>query len=84
MLELFEEEEVLDVLTEAWRARASEIGDFAGVGGGGGGAGSGLGVGSEGTEFLRGLEEWERRLFKGKHEGAKAGRKWMNEVAKKK
>lgn len=78
MLELFEEDEILDVLTETFRVRAAEIGDFAGSIKGIGG-----GIGVEGTEFLRGLEEWERQLFKDRHESAKAGKKWLADVAKK-
>lgn len=82
MLDLFEEEEVLDVLVESFRARAVEIGDQASNVGGAGGMGGGAG-GSAGVDFLRGLDEWERALFRTKHEAAKDLRKWMNDAKKK-
>jgi GINS complex subunit 3 len=84
MLNLFEEDEVMHVLTESFRSRAAEIGDHAsnagGVGAGRGGGGPG--VGTEGVEFLRGLEESERQLFRVKHDSAKAVRVWMGDVKK--
>lgn len=62
MLELFEEEEVVDVLEMSWKRRSKGVGDVAhassSAGGGGGGGGAG-GVG-EREVFLRGLEEGER------------------------
>lgn len=76
---MFEEDDILDVLSETFRVRAAEIGDYAGSVSGKARAG----VSAEGTEFLRGLEEWERALFKGRHESAKAGKKWLAEVVKK-
>lgn len=77
MLDLFEEDEILDVLYETFRARAGDIGDFAGSVGGGGG------VGGDGIDFLRGLDEWEKSLFKGKHDAVKAIKRWMEQVGKK-
>jgi GINS complex subunit 3 len=79
MLELFEEEELCDVLMETWRRRASEISDHAGnvskkEGGGVGGG--------DGVEFLRGLDEWERDLFRRCHDSSKGMRVWMGEVKK--
>lgn len=84
MLELFEEDEVLDVLTETFRSRAAEIGDHASNAGGAGAgrSGGGPGVGTEGVEFLRGLEESERGLFRVKHDSTKAMRSWMGDVKK--
>lgn len=79
VLELFEEEEVCDVLMESWRTRAGEISDHAGSGSVGQSNGRG---GGEGVEFLRGLDEAERGLFKAAHEGSKAMGKWMGEVKK--
>ncbi|CAG8957993.1 hypothetical protein HYFRA_00000336, partial [Hymenoscyphus fraxineus] len=70
ILELFEEEEVCDVLMGSWRERAAEISDHAGNAGQGQRGGGG-GVGSDGVEFLRGLDEGERALFRAQHEGSK-------------
>ena len=82
MLELFEEEEVCDVLTNSWKTRAAEISDHAsnagqGNRGGGGGVGS-----ADGVEFLRGLDDSERDLFRAAHDSSKATRSWMGEVKK--
>jgi GINS complex subunit 3 len=85
MLELFEEDEVLDVLTETFRVRAAEIGDHAanaGAGSRGAGGGGGVGVGTDGVEFLRGLDETERVLFRVAHDSARAMRTWMGDVKK--
>ena len=67
-----------EVVAETFRKRAKEIADFAyqgrsvmGVSGRGG---------SWGEEFLRGLEEWERGLFRAAFEGARGTRGWMGEV----
>lgn len=76
---MYDEEEILAVLYESFRVRAAEIGDHAANAGGSRGSG-GMGVGQEGVEFLRGLEEEERRLFRGAHESAKSTRAWMGEV----
>lgn len=82
ILELFEEEEVCDVLMETFRTRAAEISDHASNAGasqrGGGG-----GVGSDGVDFLRGLDETERNLFRAGHDSAKSMRVWMGEMKKK-
>lgn len=84
ILELFEEEDVCDVLMETFRTRAAEINDHASNAGassqrGGGGGG---GVGNEGVEFLRGLDEMERTLFRASHDSTKAMRVWMGEIKK--
>lgn len=52
VLELFEEEEVVDVLSETFKKRAAEIADH---------AHNPKGALGEGAEFLRGLEEMERQ-----------------------
>jgi GINS complex subunit 3 len=84
MLDLFEEEEVLDVLVEAYRTRAAEIADHAvnSAAGGARGGGGGQPVGTEAVEFLRGLDEWERGLFRTAHDSAKAVKAWMGSVKK--
>ncbi|KAE9365794.1 GINS complex, Psf3 component [Stipitochalara longipes BDJ] len=79
ILELFEEEEVCDVLLESWRVRAAEVGDHAVSSGKGKGGGVG---GGEGVEFLRGLDEKERELFRSAHDSSKAMRVWMGEMKK--
>ncbi|KAL8727825.1 MAG: hypothetical protein Q9181_005569 [Wetmoreana brouardii] len=79
VLEVLEDEDVGDVLAETFKVRAREIADFArNTGRGTGVAGAGEG------EFLRGLEEWERGLFRAAHDSSRATRLWMGEVQKKK
>ncbi len=72
-MELFEEEEIVDVLTETFKKRAAEIADHA----------SNLRGVREGVEFLRGLDVMEEGLFRGTHESGKGVRGWMGEVRKK-
>ena len=36
----------------------------------------------EGQEFLRGLDEIERQIFKAAHEGPKAVRQWLLDMKK--
>ena len=82
LLELFEEEEVCDVLMATWRKRAEEISDHASTSAAGGkGAGGGVGSG-DAVEFLRGLDESERALFRAAHDSGKAMRLWMGEMKK--
>jgi GINS complex subunit 3 len=83
ILELFEEEEVCDVLLETFRKRAAEINDHASNVNAGNRGGGGGGVGGEGVEFLRGLDEKERELFRSAHDSSKAMRVWMGEMKKK-
>ncbi|KAL8838265.1 MAG: hypothetical protein Q9176_005194 [Flavoplaca citrina] len=73
VLELLEEEGVGDVVSEAFKKRAAEIADHARNARGGTSSG-------EGGEFLRGLDEWERGLFRAAHDSSKAVRMWMGEV----
>lgn len=91
MLDLFEERELATVLRRTFAARAAEVslharkagGSAAGPPGGAADEGSSnLGVGGSGEEFLRGLDESERRLFRRAHDGAKAGKEWMDNVKK--
>ena len=75
MLDLFEEGELGTVLRKTFVGRAAEIGVYAGKVGDDG-------MGSGGEEFLRGLDEWERGLFRRGHEGAKGVKEWMENVKK--
>ena len=78
MLDLFEDPELAAVLRRTFVVRAGEVGVHAGkVGDDGGGVG-----GAAGGEFLRGLEEWERGLFRRAHDGAKGTKEWMENVKK--
>jgi len=51
---------------ETFKIRATEIGDY--VSNAGASQRSGGGVGNDGVEFLRGLDETERGLFRAAHE----------------
>ena len=75
ILDLFEDGELAGVLRKTFVGRAAEVGVHAGKVGDDG-------MGSGGEEFLRGLEEWERGLFRKAHEGAKASKEWMENVKK--
>lgn len=86
ILELFEEDEVCEVLMQSFKVRAEEIRDFAGNTGGGGGTAvggvGGKGLGIDGVEFLRGLDEMERGLFRSAHDGSKSVKAWLGEARK--
>ncbi|KAK3376441.1 hypothetical protein B0T24DRAFT_219510 [Lasiosphaeria ovina] len=89
MMDLSEEQELATVLRKTYVTRATEIALHARKVGGVGhhgkstaDEGSNLGVGGAGEEFLRGLDEWERKLFRKAHDGAKAGKEWMENVKK--
>ena len=73
VLELFEEDELVDVLTDTFKARASAIADH---------AHNPRGALGEGAEFLRGLDETERQLFRAAHDGPKAVREWLVQMKK--
>ncbi|KIW02496.1 hypothetical protein, variant 2 [Verruconis gallopava] len=73
MLELFEEDELGEVLDDTYKKRAKEIDDQ---------ARNQRGVLGEGGEFLRGLDEEERKLFKAAHESTKAVKAWMTDLKK--
>jgi GINS complex subunit 3 len=70
VLELFEDEAVVGVLLKTFAMRAAEIADHANNP-------SGALGGGEGAEFLRGLDELERELFRRAHEGGKGTRAWV-------
>ncbi|EGO53879.1 DNA replication complex GINS protein psf-3 [Neurospora tetrasperma FGSC 2508] len=92
MMELSEEPELSAVLRKTFVSRAAEIALHARKVGGAGGKGKGkatkddnasnLGVGGAGEDFLRGLDEWERKLFRCAHDGTKASKEWMENVKK--
>ncbi|KAI9892763.1 MAG: DNA replication protein [Vezdaea aestivalis] len=65
------EEQIVAVLSETFKKRAAEIADH---------AHNPRGALGEGAEFLRGLDEEERLLFRAAHDSAKAIRKWMGEM----
>ncbi|KZF25474.1 DNA replication complex GINS protein PSF3 [Xylona heveae TC161] len=74
ILDLFEDEEIVDVLTESFKKRAAEIADH---------AYNPRGALGEGADFLQGIDESERELFRAAHSSAKAMREWMGEMKKK-
>lgn len=85
MLDLSEERELSTVLRRTFVLRAAEVGLHARkMGGGGKGKeeGSNLGVGGAGEEFLKGLDEWERKLFRKAHDGTRNGKEYLDNVAK--
>jgi GINS complex subunit 3 len=75
MLDLFDERELGDVLRRTWTVRAGEVGLHARKADEGG-------LGGQQEEFLRGLEEWERKLFRRAHEGVKGAKEWTERVKK--
>lgn len=77
MLDLFDERELCAVLRKTFVTRAAEIALHARKAG----ATEDLGVGL-GEEFLRGLDEWERKLFRKAHESTKSTKGWMESVKK--
>ena len=60
-------------MTQAFKRRAAEVADH---------AHNPRGALGEGQEFLRGLDETERQLFKAAHEGPKAVRQWLLDMKK--
>lgn len=74
MLDLFDERELGAVLRRTFVVRAGDVGLHARK--------ADEGVGGQGGEFLRGLEEWERRLFRRGHEGVKHCKAWTESVKK--
>ncbi|KAI1654145.1 DNA replication complex GINS protein PSF3 [Daldinia decipiens] len=77
MLDVFEEGEICAILRRTFVTRATDIALHARKAG----ATEDMGVGT-GEEFLRGLEEWERKLFRKAHEGTKGTKEWMERVKK--
>lgn len=74
MLDLFDERELSAVLRRTFVVRAADIGLHARK--------ADDGIGNRGEEFLRGLEEWERGLFRRGHDGVKGAKEWMDKVKK--
>ncbi|ATY65468.1 DNA replication complex GINS PSF3 [Cordyceps militaris] len=75
MLDLFDERALGIVLRRTFVVRAADVGVHArkvDEGGGGGG-----GIGGFGEDFLRGLDEWERGVFRTSHEGIKGVNEWL-------
>lgn len=81
MLDVFDERELSAVLRRTFVVRAGEVGLHARKAGGEDGSGGSRGGGG-GEEFLRGLDEWERGLFRRAHDGGKRAREWMDNVKK--
>ncbi|RYP84699.1 hypothetical protein DL769_001133 [Monosporascus sp. CRB-8-3] len=75
MLDLFEEREICAILRKTFVTRATDIALHARKAG----ATEDMGVGA-GEEFLRGLDEWERKLFRKAHESTKSTKEWMENV----
>ncbi|KAL2823899.1 hypothetical protein BDW59DRAFT_148176 [Aspergillus cavernicola] len=73
VLELFEEEEMIDILSNTFKKRAAEIADH---------AHNPKGALGDGAEFLQGLDETERQLFRVAHDSAKETRIWAGEAKK--
>ncbi|EGP88746.1 unnamed protein product [Zymoseptoria tritici ST99CH_3D1] len=70
MLELFEDEEVAEVLNDTFKQRSLEIADKAQNT-------RNVQQGSD-NEFMSGLDETERQLFRAAHDGSHAVRKWLD------
>lgn len=64
---------MMSVHCQTFKARASEIADQ---------AHNPRGALGDGAEFLRGLDETERQLFKAAHEGPKAVKAWTQDQKK--
>lgn len=75
MLDLFDERELGAVIRKTFVVRATDIGLHARK------ADEGVTAG-QGAEFLRGLDEWERALFRRGHEGVKGAKEWTDNVKK--
>ncbi|KAI9155440.1 GINS complex protein [Paramyrothecium foliicola] len=74
MLDLFDEREIGAVLRRTFVVRAADVALHARK--------ADEGVGGQGQEFLRGLDEWERGLFRRGHEGVKSAKEWNEKVKK--
>ncbi|QIW98700.1 hypothetical protein AMS68_004218 [Peltaster fructicola] len=68
MLELFEDDEVVEVLIDTFKKRTAEIADK---------ASNTRNVQSDGNDFVMGLDETERQLFRAAHDGGHAVKKWF-------
>jgi len=76
MLDLFEDKELAAVLRKTFVRRAGEVALHARK------AGDDAMGGGAGEEFLRGLDEWERALFRKAHDGVKSVKEWAENVKK--
>ncbi|KYK58492.1 DNA replication complex GINS protein psf-3 [Drechmeria coniospora] len=74
MLDLFDERDLSAVLRRTFVVRAGDVGLHARK--------ADESIGGHGQEFLRGLEEWERLLFRRAHEGVKGAKEWTEKVKK--
>lgn len=75
MLDLFDEKELSAILRNTFVVRAADVGLHARKA-------EETGLGGQGEEFLRGLDEWERKLFRRGHEGVKGAKEWTDNVKK--
>ncbi|TDZ40449.1 DNA replication complex GINS protein PSF3 [Colletotrichum spinosum] len=75
ILDLFDDRELSEAMRKTFVTRAAEIALHARKGGDDA-------VGGSSEEFLRGLDEWERVLFRKAHDGTKASKEWMDKVKK--
>ncbi|KZZ91292.1 GINS complex, subunit Psf3 [Ascosphaera apis ARSEF 7405] len=73
ILALMEADEIDDVLIETMKKRAIEIFNH---------AHNPRGALGEGVEFLRGLDETERQLFRAAHDSSKSVKAWAGQVKK--
>ncbi|KAL5118513.1 DNA replication protein [Pleosporales sp. CAS-2024a] len=74
ILELFDEDDMIDVLSDTFKSRAAVIADQ---------AHNPRGALGEGADFMRGLDENERQLFRAAHDSAKAVRTWTTALKQK-
>ncbi|KAL2891968.1 DNA replication complex GINS protein PSF3 [Ceratocystis lukuohia] len=81
MLDLFDDVPLAAVVRYSWIVRAAEISVLARRTGEDGNAAVGN-SGPLGEEFLRGLDEWERKLFRVAHDARKDVKEWMERGAK--
>ncbi|KAI7089227.1 hypothetical protein KC356_g2646 [Hortaea werneckii] len=72
MLELFEDEEVGEVLLETFKQRALEIADKSQN------TRAAMSQAGDGADFMSGLDETERQLFRAAHDGSNAVKKWFD------
>lgn len=84
VLDLFEEPELSAVLRRTFVTRAADIALHARKAGSGSGKNEGtrFGRGGPDQDFLQGLDELERKLFRKAHDGMKAEREWREGVKK--
>lgn len=74
MLDLFDDPDLAAVLRRAFVVRAAQVGLHAPK--------ADEGAPALGDDFLRGLDDWERLLFRRGHDGVRAMKEWMDNVNK--